>query len=160
MVKVKQLEKLKHPNSRKTKALLGQITKRNNRKKLKLSGNTQHGQHVPRHNFEELILKYIGRFDEELEQIRIKHSIGKRKNRQHASREDIINITKQREELEYCINGFEMPNLLDKKQFEILKAWNGDIRLLQNFKTQRFTKKFFEEKKEIKQENKHINSEN
>lgn len=50
---------------------------------------------------EELILKYLARFDEELEQITIKHSVGSRKNRQHANREDIINMTKKREAEEF-----------------------------------------------------------
>lgn len=50
---------------------------------------------------QELILKYLGRFDEELEQIKLKHSIGNRKNRQHASREDIIKMTVKREFEEY-----------------------------------------------------------
>jgi translation machinery-associated protein 16 len=45
--------------------------------------------------------RYIGRNDEELEQIGIKHSIGGRKNRQHASREDIIKMTKKREQEEF-----------------------------------------------------------
>jgi translation machinery-associated protein 16 len=46
----------------------------------------------------------LGRFDAELEQIKIKHSIGNRKNRQHASREDIINLTikAEREEFNSC----------------------------------------------------------
>ncbi|RLU25151.1 hypothetical protein DMN91_003243 [Ooceraea biroi] len=44
--------------------------------------------------------KYIGRNDEELEQITLKHSIGRR-NRQHASREDIIRMTKKREQEEF-----------------------------------------------------------
>jgi hypothetical protein len=40
-------------------------------------------------------------FNEELEQIRLKHSVGNRKNRQHASREDIIRLTLLREEEEF-----------------------------------------------------------
>lgn len=46
---------------------------------------------------QELILKYLSRFDKELEQIKLKHSIGNRKNRQHASRQDIIKMTVNRE---------------------------------------------------------------
>lgn len=47
---------------------------------------------------------YLGRFDEELDQIKMKHSVGQRKNRQHASREDIINMTikREREEFDTC----------------------------------------------------------
>jgi translation machinery-associated protein 16 len=50
------------------------------------------------------LIRYLGRFDAELEQIKIKHSIGNRKNRQHANREDIINLTikTEREEFNSC----------------------------------------------------------
>lgn len=47
------------------------------------------------------IQRYIKRNDQELEQIAIKHSIGGRRNRQHASREDIIKMTKAREQEEF-----------------------------------------------------------
>jgi translation machinery-associated protein 16 len=42
--------------------------------------------------------RYLGRFQEELEQISLKHSVGNRKNRQHANREDIIRLTLLRDE--------------------------------------------------------------
>lgn len=54
----------------------------------------------------EIIEKYLGRFDEELEQICLKHSIGNRKNRQHASREDSIKMTTKNEQEEFQTCGF------------------------------------------------------
>lgn len=36
-----------------------------------------------------------------MEQITIKRSIGTKRNRQHASREDVIRMTKEREQEEY-----------------------------------------------------------
>lgn len=45
--------------------------------------------------------RYISRNDDELDQIELKHSIGGRTKRQHASREDIIRMTKSREQTEY-----------------------------------------------------------
>lgn len=51
------------------------------------------------------VFRYISRFDEELQQIALKHSVGQRRNRQHASREDIIRLTRQREEEEYATCG-------------------------------------------------------
>lgn len=57
------------------------------------------------HQVKELILKYLGRFDEELEQIKLKHSIGNRKNRQHANREDIIKMTIKNDMEEYITCG-------------------------------------------------------
>lgn len=47
------------------------------------------------------LFRYLGRFDEELEQIQVKHTVGQRKSRQHASREDVIKMTKAREMNEF-----------------------------------------------------------
>ncbi|KAG5885728.1 Translation machinery-associated protein 16-like protein [Gonioctena quinquepunctata] len=164
MPKIKQLEKCKHPNSRKTKALAKQVKKQHSREKSKLSNNIklnllgekilwfkenldpQWPVYTPQ-GINELITKYLSRFDEELEQIHIKHSIGNRKNRQHASREDIINLTIKREKEEYNTCGIEIPNLLDTIQFNVLKTWNGELRFLQNFKLRRFSKNNLEEEK-------------
>ncbi|KAK3911753.1 Translation machinery-associated protein 16 [Frankliniella fusca] len=90
---------------------------------------------------DELLQTYLCRFDEELEQIRLKHSIGQRKNRQHASREDLIRHTQEREREEYNTCGIELPNLLDEGQVKILREWNGELRFLQNFKLVRLGKK-------------------
>ncbi|CAH1112100.1 unnamed protein product [Psylliodes chrysocephalus] len=162
MPKIKQMEKLKHPNSRKTKTLVKQIQKQKSREKGKLSTNIKlnvQGEKFVwfRDKFEpewtvctpnlleELIKKYLSRFDEELEQIRIKHSIGNRKNRQHANREDIIKMTVKREFEDFNSCGIELPNLLDPLQFNQLKNWNGELRFLQNFKLRKFSKRTLEE---------------
>ncbi|KAJ8935951.1 hypothetical protein NQ314_012573 [Rhamnusium bicolor] len=110
MPKLKQLEKCKHPNSRKTKALTKQMKRQTTREKIKLSSNIKLnilGEKIvwfrdhldpewttcsPK-QVQDLILQYLSRFNAELEQIRLKHSIGNRKKRQHASREDIIHMT-------------------------------------------------------------------
>lgn len=61
--------------------------------------------------------RYLGRFDEELEQIKLKHSIGKRKNnRQHASREDIIMLTKLQEREWYRTCGIGKPHYFTRRQ--------------------------------------------
>lgn len=49
--------------------------------------------------------RYLGRYEEELEQIEIIRNIGNRKNSQHRSREDVIEITKQRESQEFLTQG-------------------------------------------------------
>ncbi|KAJ3667133.1 hypothetical protein Zmor_002538 [Zophobas morio] len=157
MTKIKDLAKCKHPNSRKTNALVKQIKKTKSREKSKQAGNIKLnllGEKLLwfRDNLEpnsatytpELTIKvietYLGRFDEELEQIKIKHSIGCRKNRQHASREDIINLTikKEREEFNSC--GLEIPDLLCVSQFTLLKQWNGELRFLPKFKLKRYSR--------------------
>lgn len=88
----------------------------------------------------ELIEKYHNRFNDELEQIKLKHSVGKRKGRQHASREDIIKMTLAQERSEFNTYGIELPDMLNVKQFSLLKNWSGELRLLQNFKLARFSK--------------------
>lgn len=112
--------------------------------------------------------RYIARNDEELEQIAIKHSIGGRRGRQHASREDIIRMTKEREQEEFDTCGIgtynfflffitfcyrfvnivaiqyyfvEIPDIFIPKQCDILRTWNGESRFLPHFKFRRFGKK-------------------
>lgn len=58
------------------------------------------------------LFRYLKRFDEELEHIQSKHSIGHRKNRQHASREDVIKLTKKHEEEEYKTCGIGNKNTI------------------------------------------------
>lgn len=48
-----------------------------------------------------MIFSYIARNDEELEQIKIKRSIGGNRNKQHIGREDAICMTKEREISDY-----------------------------------------------------------
>lgn len=55
--------------------------------------------------FEDLIELYLKRFDEELEQIALKQSIGKNRANQHAARRDVIQITLERERNEYESGG-------------------------------------------------------
>ncbi|PSN35392.1 hypothetical protein C0J52_17820 [Blattella germanica] len=88
-----------------------------------------------------LIELYLSRFDEELEQIKMKHNIGNRKNRQHASREDVILLTKLHEKEEFHTCGLEIPDLLNPKQLEMLIKWEGELRFLQNFKLKRYSLK-------------------
>ncbi|KAL0275640.1 UNVERIFIED_CONTAM: hypothetical protein PYX00_003438 [Menopon gallinae] len=92
----------------------------------------------------ELMERYLGRFDEELEQIQLKHTVGQRKSRQHASREDVIRMTKKREMNEFNTCGLEMPNLLNPKQLSMLMEWEGELRFLQNFKIVRYSRSHLE----------------
>lgn len=77
----------------------------------------------------------------------MKHSIGGRKNRQHASREDIIRLNQERERQEYETCGIEMPDLLDVRQMKLLRTWNGELKYLQNFKLRRIGKPHLEKLK-------------
>lgn len=154
----KDIDKLKHPNSRKTLKLISKIKKHEKKDEKKV------GTHIKQNLIGEKILwfkeripegcvvltkeetlalieEYLARFDEELEQIALKNSVGQRRNRQHASREDVINITKKQEQEEFETCGLEMPDLLDRQQMEVLKNWNGELRFLQHFKLRRIARK-------------------
>ncbi|XP_020293719.1 translation machinery-associated protein 16 [Pseudomyrmex gracilis] len=155
---IAKAKKILHPNSRKAVMIAKKTKKISNRQKAKMAGVIKQNlvgekmMWIQQHMVPdvcpytpeltaELLLKYIRRNDEELEQIVIKHSIGGRKNRQHASREDIIRMTKQREQEEFDTCGIEIPDILTSTQCEMLRNWNGELRLLSNFKFRRFGKK-------------------
>ncbi|XP_022190228.2 translation machinery-associated protein 16 homolog [Nilaparvata lugens] len=155
-LKVKQIS---HPNSRKAQQLSKKTTKLIKRNKSKIQHQMKLNTIGEKMLFvqenvdeikssvctpeqiAEIIEKYLSRFDEELEQIALKHSIGKR-GRQHASREDALNMIKSQEKLEYETCGIEIPDLLNATQVSMLKDWNGEIRFIQNFKLRRFSKQF------------------
>lgn len=119
----KELEKCKHPNSRKTKALGKKARRQNNKHKTRLGhaiksnimgeklswflGHIDEERTTPLspQEFEELIELYLHRFDEELQQIALKQSIGKNRANQHAARQDVIRITLERERNEYQSGG-------------------------------------------------------
>ncbi|CAG9558899.1 unnamed protein product [Danaus chrysippus] len=158
MPKIKNIEKLKHPNSRKTISIVKKTVKAEKKNDVKLGTHIKNNligekilwfkERIPegcetldKEQTLQLIEQYLGRFDDELEQIALKNSIGQRKKRQHASREDIINLSKKRELQEFETCGLEMPDLMDPQQMEVLMNWNGELRFLQNFKLKRFARK-------------------
>lgn len=85
----------------------------------------------------ELAEKYLKRFDEELEQINIIHGVGLRRSKQHAARESAIHLTLKKEVGEYETCGLEVPDLCDGRNLKLFKAWEGEIRYLQNIKLRR-----------------------
>lgn len=156
----KNLEKLKHPNSRKTMTLAKKLKKSEKKDQSKLGTHIKQNligekimwfkERIPeecevfdKEQTLKLIESYLSRFDEELEQIALKNSIGQRKNRQHASREDVINMTRKKEQDEFETCGIEIPDLMDPQQMNVVRNWNGELRFLQHFKLKRFTKKNF-----------------
>ncbi|XP_011646680.1 translation machinery-associated protein 16 [Pogonomyrmex barbatus] len=107
-------KKILHPNSRKVNAIVKRTHKAISRQKSKWSSMIKQqliGEKLMwlkqnmcpdlcpymETDIVKLLVKYIGRNDEELEQIEIKHSIGKR-GRQHANRQDIILMSKKEEQ--------------------------------------------------------------
>lgn len=153
----KQLDKLKHPNSRKTQSLVKKIKKSEKKDQNKLGTQIKQNligekllwfkERMPddpdltKEQILKLIEIYLARFDEELEQIALKNSVGQRRNRQHAGREDILKMTKKREEEEFDTCGLELPDFMDQQQMQVLRNWNGELRFLQHFKLRRFARK-------------------
>lgn len=148
---------ISHPNSRKAKSLAKKVIRASTRDKIKnesavkrnllygeklvwFQENLEPGSEYSASMLDNLFEKYLRRFDEELEQIAIKHSIGKRKGRQHANREDIIKLTKKREFEEYNTCGIEMVDILSPKQLKLFREWDGNLGV--HFNIRRFSKPF------------------
>lgn len=96
----------------------------------------------------ELLELYLTRFDEELEQINIKHTINKKRGNQHASRESVIKITLEKEVEDFNGGGLELPNLCDPVEFKEFLDWNGEASKIQHLKMHFVSKKFLESLKE------------
>ena len=91
----------------------------------------------------ELANGYLTRFQQEVDQIQLKNSIGgdkKNKKDRYRSRMDVINLTIETETNEFEGCGLEMPNLFDEEDFKYFKNWNGELRFLQNIGLKRFRK--------------------
>lgn len=88
---------------------------------------------------------YLGRFQDELEQIELKNSVGlggiKGKRNHHLARKDAISMTLEAEKVDFEGCGLEIPDLLDQENLNYLKDWNGELRFVQNIKLRRFHRK-------------------
>jgi hypothetical protein len=85
----------------------------------------------------------LARFDDELEQIKIKNSIGggqKNKRKQHSAREDAIGLAVKTETSDFEGCGLELPDLFDLENLEYFRNWEGEVRFVQNIKLRRFKK--------------------
>ncbi|XP_016924267.1 translation machinery-associated protein 16 homolog [Drosophila suzukii] len=148
----KELEKCKHPNSRKTKALGKKARRQNNKHKVRLGHaiksnltgeklswflaqiGEERTEPLSPQELEDLIELYFTRFDEELEQINLKQSIGKHRANQHAARKDVITMTLEKERNEYRTGGLELVNLCDPLKFKMLRDWDGSALSVQHLK--------------------------
>ncbi|KAI8033447.1 hypothetical protein M5D96_013810 [Drosophila gunungcola] len=83
---------------------------------------------------EDLIELYFTRFDEELEQINLKQSIGKHRANQHAARKDVITMTLEKERNEFRSGGLELMNLCDPLKLKTLREWDGSALSVQHLK--------------------------
>ncbi|XP_014768981.1 translation machinery-associated protein 16 [Octopus bimaculoides] len=84
-----------------------------------------------------LVIKYLERFQDELDQIKIINSIGKRKGVRHASREASIKMTIDMERAQFKGEGLEIPDLLNPDNVSVLKSWDGEYSFIPKIKTTR-----------------------
>ncbi|XP_043274078.1 translation machinery-associated protein 16 [Venturia canescens] len=157
-----KVKKMIHPNSRKSAAIAKKTVKITNRTRAKQAGSMKQmlvGEkmlwlqenmvpgvcpYTPELTME-LLEKYIARHDEELDFIAQKNKVIGKKNKSHASREDILRMSKEREKEEYEASGIEIPNIMIASQCSMLQKWDGDLRYLPNFIFRRWGKKNLEE---------------
>ena len=88
----------------------------------------------------QLVTDYLNRFDEELEQIGIVRNVGNRKGQQHASRENAIQMTLERENQQIDAGVFEVPDLLNPKSLENFRKWSGEIKVLSTLKLKKISR--------------------
>lgn len=84
--------------------------------------------------FDELIVGYLHRFDEELEQINLKQSISKGRAHQHHSRLNAINITVEKETSDYNGGGWGVLNTNNKELLNITELTCMPFRLHQSMR--------------------------
>ena len=101
-----------------------------------------------------LVNGFLSRFDDELEQIKIKNSIGGKnsKRKQHSAREDAINLAIKMEKSDFDGCGLELPDLLEPENLEYFRNWEGEVRYVQNIKLCRLRRADLEAKVENKSE--------
>ena len=87
-------------------------------------------------------MKYRDRFNDELEQIKLVQSVGNRQtqSRQHASRESAIAMAIEDDTHQFEGSGIEVPDLINKKNLETFKNWDGETKYIQNLKMRKLCK--------------------
>ena len=91
----------------------------------------------------QLVEGFLARFDDEVEQIKLKQSIGgNQKNRrlQHSARMDAIELTSKTELSDFQGCGLELPDFFDLQNLEYFRQWEGEVRFVQNIKLKQFRK--------------------
>lgn len=144
-------DKLIHPNSRKANYIQRQFNRDTRVQKSKAKTTLKEEQlqqklvwfHAnldssktcyTKHELAELTSRYLGRFEDQLEQISIINSVGNRQSKQHVSRETAINITVEKETHEFDTVGLEVPDLINGKAMEYFRNWTEEIRYHPNIK--------------------------
>ena len=158
--------KVIHPNSRtagyirrqnhhydrvfKTKALTSEKNERLRQKLQWYQDNMDPTKTVyTKSGLAELTLDYLNRFQDELDQISIINSIGKRKSKQHVARSEAIRLTKEREKQEFEGGGIDVPDLSNEANCEYFRNWTGEVRYFPNIKICKSRKSDIEKKTDI-----------
>ncbi|PBC29132.1 hypothetical protein APICC_08584 [Apis cerana cerana] len=148
-------KKVAHPNSRKSIAIAKRTRKITNRRKAKINGLIKQNLVGEKMLWiKEHMIPDICPYTPELTARLLETSISYKRNKQHASREDILRMTREKEQEEYDTCGIEIPDILNPTQCEMLRNWNGELRYMTNFKFRRFGKKHLNALKKANKESK------
>ncbi|XP_053694541.1 translation machinery-associated protein 16 homolog [Sabethes cyaneus] len=148
---LKELAQCKHPQSRKTLALVRKIKKINHREKKKVNHASKaniigkklgwfaervedKSEPLKSSEYLQLIELYLSRFNEELDQIKLVQSINKQRNNQYASREAAIRITLEKEVGGFNGGGIELPDLCNEEEFRQFQRWDGNAQTIQHLR--------------------------
>ncbi|KAL7021182.1 hypothetical protein ACKWTF_011788 [Chironomus riparius] len=164
----KKIEEIKHPGSRKTVAAVRELKKIKKRESIKegfaakanilgkkLSYFAEQVEHFEQDKkcltpdeFQEIIEKYFHRFDDELEQIKLKTQVNKKRQNQHANRESIIKMSLDKDMKNFSAGGIELVDLTDPVNFEKFKNWDGNSHNIQHMELKFISKKYLKQLKE------------
>ncbi|XP_070503591.1 translation machinery-associated protein 16 homolog [Chironomus tepperi] len=164
----KKIEEIKHPGSRKTVAAVRELKKIKKRENIKegfatkaniegkkLSYFAEQIEHFNQdkkcltpEEFQEIIEKYFHRFDDELEQIKLKTQVNKKRQNQHANRESIIKMTLEKDIKNFNAGGIELVDLTNPVMYEKFRNWDGNAHNIQHLELKFISKKYLNQLKE------------
>lgn len=154
--KVGQNKKVVHPNSRRAKEICRKAFREQKLEKTKSSATArleilaeklmwfqeninEEKKTFTKNELTEYAENYMRRYDDELEQISIVESVGNRQGHQHAARESALKLTMDAEKNEYEGAGIEVPDLINGKNLESFREWEGEIRFVANIKLRKIS---------------------
>lgn len=155
--KVGAAKKVVHPNSRKAQYLARKACREQRvvnskaaaSKKTELLADRlawfhEHGdleKCMSKADLAKLCIEYLGRFEGELEQINIVRGVGSRQGQQFVARESAITIALEKDNAEVDSIGLEVPDLINGKNLDYFRTWNGEIKFLPNIKLRKMLRK-------------------
>lgn len=89
-------------------------------------------------------MKYVKRFEDELDQISIIKTIGSRKGHPHVSRESAIKLSIAKDQQLLDSSGLEVPDIVNAVHLEQFRNWDGNLLSVQNIKFRKIFQRDFD----------------